>query len=167
MMVLSGGMGMFKKAFIKQHLIEYASFDLALLFYIFQFFFYVNLFGHPLYQMISVFFIFYFLFTPIILFRLKSYRDKTPITRFYVDLYFVVSLSMLLIVRIMYSTLLSIKWPVLFIPFMLVLLIIYRVLIFKKIFESNNHQKIFMIFSIILNVISLVGLFVHMMFFQG
>jgi len=166
-MKLSGGMDMFNKAFIKEHLMEYASFDIALLFYIFQFFFYVNLYGHPSYQMISVFFIFYFLLTPIILFCLKSYRVKNPMTRLYVDLYFVVSLSMLLIVRILYSTLLSIKWPALIIPVVLFLLIIYRVLIHKQKFKSKHHQKLFMIFSVMLNAISLIGLFVHMMFFQG
>lgn len=158
---------MFKKAFIKEHLMEYASFDIALLFYIFQFFFYVDLYGHHSYQMISVFFIFYFLFSPIILFWLKSYRDKNPITRLYVDLYFVVSLSMLLIVRIIYSTLSTIMWQALLVPIVLFLLIVYRVLIYKQKFQSKIHQKLFTIFSVMLNVISLIGLFVHMMFFQG
>jgi hypothetical protein len=88
-------------------------------------------------------------------------------TRLYVDLYFVVSLSMLLIVRILYSTLLSIKWPALIIPVVLFLLIIYRVLIHKQKLKSKHHQKLFMIFSVMLNAISLIGLFVHMMFFQG
>lgn len=157
---------MFKKEFIKQHFIEYASFDIAILLYIFQFFFYVTLFGHPIYQTLTLSIMAYFIVSPIILFRLKNYREKNPITRLYVDLYFVVSLSMLLIMRVIYSTLASIKWQALIIPVFMILLIIYRLFINQNETRMKINHKIFLVFTILLNLSACVGLFVHMMFYQ-
>lgn len=158
---------MFRKEFIKKHLIEYMTFDIGLLIYIFQFYFYVYLYGHPFHTFFSVFFPVYFVVTSIILLRLKLYRKKDPYTRLYGDFYLVFSLSMLLISRVVYSTISNISWPALIIPIMLVLLVLYRVLLNKTYFTKRIYHSLFLIFTILLNVISLIGLFVHMMFFQG
>lgn len=158
---------MFKKDFIKKHMIEYITFDFAMLFYIFQFYFYVNLFGHSMYTFFTMFFNLYFLITPILLFFLKAYKEKNLVTRLYVDLYFAISLSMLLISRVIYSTLMTIEWQALLIPIILIFLVLYRVYIHKKFGLHKTHLIWFKIFAILLNLLSLLGLFVHMMFYQG
>lgn len=158
---------MFNKLLIKKNWYEYASFDIAILFYVFQFYFYVQLFGHPMYQSLSFFFVLYFLLTSILLFFTKNYKENNPVSKLYVDLYFVISLPMLLISRVIYSTLNSIQWQALFIPIFLMILILYRLWIHQKVQKLKKHIIIFKILSIMLNIASLLGLFVHMMFYQG
>jgi len=165
--VIKRGGSMFQKDFIRKHIIEYITFDLAMLFYIFQFYVYVTLFGHSAYTFLTMFFNLYFLITPILLFFLKSYKEKDLVTRLYVDLYFAISLSMLLISRVIYSTLMTIEWQALLIPIILIFLVLYRVYIYKKFGLHKTHLIWFKIFAILLNLLSLLGLFVHMMFYQG
>ncbi len=158
---------MFSKSVIQKHWYEYASFDIAILFYVFQFYFYVQLFGHPVHQTLSLFFVLYFLLTPVLLFFTKNYQENSPGSRLYIDLYYVISLPMLLTSRVIYSTLNSIQWPALFIPIFLVILILYRSWIHQKGQQLKKYIIVFRILAIILNIASLIGLFVHMMFYQG